>query len=172
MHCLTHSPAYSTHRLPLTLRVPVLAVALVLGLTLATSGEAQDIAISNIESLSFGSFVAGTGGSVTVTPSGTRHASGAVLLVPSSQGLAATFTVTGSANATYTVQLPGNGFVELTGPGENMLINDFTSNPEGAGGQLDAGGSQTLSVGGALQVGSGQPPGAYSGSFTVTVDYN
>lgn len=80
--------------------------------------------------------------------------------------------MTGSASATYTVQLPGNDFVALTGPGENMAINDFTSDPSGAGGQLDAGGSQTLTVGGALQVGSDQTPGDYSGSFTVTVEYN
>ncbi len=53
-----------------------------------------------------------------------------------------------------------------------MVINDFVSSPSGASGQLGAGGSQTLSVGGALSVGSGQAPGDYSGSLTVTVNYN
>ena len=95
-----------------------------------------------------------------------------MLLIPSSAGAAAQFTVSGDANATYTVQLPGNDFVKLTGPGGDMLINDFVSSPSGAGGQLSAGGSQTLLVGATLNVASGQVAGQYSGSFSVIVDYN
>lgn len=131
-----------------------------------------NIAIENTQALSFGSFVAGNGGSVTVSTSGGRSAGGGVMLIPSSQGTAAQFTISGDANATYTIELPGNGFVTLTGSGADMLINDFTSTPSGAGGQLDGGGSQILSVGGTLSVGSDQVPGAYSGSFSVTVNYN
>jgi hypothetical protein len=95
-----------------------------------------------------------------------------VLLIPSSAGAAAAFTVSGDANATYTIQLPGNDFVKLSGPGGDMFINEFTGSPSGAAGQLSAGGSQNLSVGGTLNVASGQSPGEYAGSFSVTVDYN
>ncbi len=149
----------------------VAGVALV-SMVVPTSWALLEIAIENTQALSFGSFVAGNGGSVTVSTSGNRNAGGGVVLVPSSQGTAAQFTVSGDPNATYTIQLPGNDFVKLTGPGVDMLINDFTSTPSGVGGLLDAGGSQTLSVGGTLTTGSDQAPGDYSGSFSVTVNYN
>lgn len=140
--------------------------------TMAPNSPALEIAIQNTQGLAFGSFVAGSGGTITVSTSGGRSASGGVFLIPSSTSSAAQFTVTGDANATYTIQLPGNDFVKLTGPGSDMVINDFTSSPSGAAGQLSAGGSQTLLVGGRLNVASGQSPGNYSGSFTVIVDYN
>ncbi len=139
---------------------------------IAPNSWALDIAIESMQGLSFGSFVAGSGGSVRVNTSGVRSAGGDVLLVPSSESSAARFTVSGDANATYTIQLPGNDFVKLAGPGADMTINDFASSPSGAAGQLGAGGSQTLSVGGTLSVASGQAPGNYSGTFSVTVNYN
>jgi hypothetical protein len=150
----------------------ILAGVALVSMVAPSSWALLDIAIENTQALSFGSFVAGNGGSVTVSTSGARTVSGDVLLFPSSQGLAAEFTVTGDTSATYTIQLPGNDFVKLSGPGVDMVINDFTSNPSGAGGQLGVGGSQTLSVGGTLIVGSDQAPGDYSGSFSVTVNYN
>nr|WP_276316642.1 DUF4402 domain-containing protein [Halomonas flagellata] len=141
-------------------------------LLLAGKSWAVDIEIQNTRGLSFGSFVAGSGGSVAVSPSGVRSAGGDVWLIPSSEGLAAEFTVSGDAEATYTIQLPGNDFVKLTGPGSDMVINDFTSAPSGAGGQLSAGGSQALTVGGTLNVGFAQAPGDYAGTFSVIVNYN
>lgn len=138
----------------------------------ASHGWAQEIVIQNTRGLSFGSFVAGSGGSVAVSPSGLRNAGGDVLLIRSGEGVAAEFTVTGDAQATYTIQLPSDDFVKLTGPGSDMVINDFTSAPSGAGGQLSAGGSQALTVGGTLNVGSAQAPGAYAGTFSVIVNYH
>ncbi|MFC2992789.1 DUF4402 domain-containing protein [Halomonas tibetensis] len=138
----------------------------------ASHGWAQEIAIQNTRGLSFGSFVAGSGGSVAVSPSGLRSAGGDVLLIRSGEGIAAEFTVTGDTQATYTIQLPGDDFVTLTGPGSDMVINAFTSAPSGAGGQLSAGGSQALTVGGTLNVGNAQTPGDYAGSFSVIVNYN
>lgn len=152
--------------------LPALKAVLVLTTIVTPNSWALDIAIENTRGLSFGRFVAGSGGSVTVSTSGARSAGGDVLLIPSSEGLAAKFTVTGDADAAYTIQLPGNDFVKLAGPGSDMVINDFTSSPSGAGGQLSAGSSQTLSVGGTLDVGSGQSPGDYSGTFSVIVNYN
>lgn len=150
--------------------LPIAAVSLLAILTVP--GICAEIAIQNTQPLAFGSFVAGLGGTVAVDTNDMRSSSGDVMLIPSSSGQAAKFTVTGDPNATYTIELPANDFVKLTGPGADMLINDFTSTPSGAGGQLSAGGSQTLSVGAALQVGSGQTAGQYSGSFMVIVNYN
>lgn len=152
--------------------LPKLLALAALAALAAPASWALEMAIQNNQELSFGSFVAGSGGSVTVSTSGARSASGGVLLIPSSAGAAAQFTVSGDANATYTIQLPGNDFVKLSGPGGDMFINEFTGSPSGAAGQLSAGGSQSLSVGGTLSIASGQSPGEYSGSFSVTVDYN
>jgi spore coat protein U-like protein len=152
--------------------LPRILAGVALASMVAPASLAQaSVAIENVQSLSFGNFVAGNGGSVTVSTNGNRNAGG-VVLIPSSQGTAAQFTVSGDPNATYTIQLPGNDVVSLTESGNGMFVNNFTSTPSGAGGQLGAGGSQALSVGGTLNVGSDQAPGSYSGTFSVTVSYN
>ncbi|MBD3896941.1 DUF4402 domain-containing protein [Halomonas sp. ML-15] len=151
---------------------PMITAGAALAIMMASKGWAQDVEIHNTRGLSFGSFVAGSGGWVAVSTSGVRSAGGDVLLIPSSVGLPAEYTVTGDTEATYTIQLPGDDFVKLMGPGGDMVVNDFTSSPAGADGQLSGGGSQTLTVGGRLNVGSGQAPGAYSGTFHITVNYN
>jgi hypothetical protein len=55
-----------------------------------------------------------------------------------------------------------------------MTANTFVSSPTvGAGGNLGAGGSQTLYVGATLNVAANQTAGTYtSAAFTVTVNYN
>ena len=150
----------------------ILAGVALASMVAPTSLAQVSVAIKNVQTLSFGSFVAGNGGSVTVSTTGKRSAGGGVVLIPSSLGTAAQFTVSGDPNATYTIQLPGNDFVSLTGPGIDMFVNNFTSTPSGVEGQLGAGGSQALSVGGTLNVGSDQAHGSYSGTFSVIVSYN
>jgi hypothetical protein len=130
------------------------------------------ITLSNSESLAFGKFAAGTGGSVLVSTSGARSATGGVVLLSSGPGAAARFQVSGDANLTYAITLPANDSASLTnGSGQSMSLTDFSSSPASTG-QLNAMGSQTLSVGARLNVGANQPSGSYSGSFVVYVDYN
>lgn len=137
----------------------------------ASVSWAAAIAIVNTQALAFGKFVAGSGGSVTVSPGGVRSASGGVVLVPSGAGTAAQFAVSGDANLTYAISLPGNGVVSLTSGSNSMALNNFTSSPNLTG-ALSVGGSQTLAVGATLSVGSNQASGSYSGTFDVTVNYN
>lgn len=146
-------------------------VALACASTAASVSWAAAIALSNTQALAFGKFVAGSGGTVTVSPAGGRSASGGVVLVSSGPGAAAQFIVSGDANATYAISLPGPGEVSLASGSNNMAVNNFTSSPSLTG-TLGAGGSQTLSVGATLSVGSNQAPGSYSGAFVVTVNYN
>lgn len=145
---------------------------LVCALVHAPANWAGPIAISPTQSLSFGSFVAGSGGSVTVIANPvSRSAGGGVLLLPSGSWSVASFSVTGDPSMTYAISLPANGMVALTSGAHNMAVNNFTSSPASSG-QLGGGGSQTLVVGATLSVAADQPNGSYSGSFTVTVDYN
>lgn len=132
----------------------------------------EALTIGAIRALAFGSLVAGAGGSVTVSPAGQRTAGGAVILVPSVPGHAAEFSVQGDPDATFYVDLPADSSVRLAGPGTDISLTDFQSEPAGANGLLNSGGTVNVSVGATLGVGSGQSPGDYSGSFTVIVNYN
>lgn len=150
----------------------VLAISTAMILLMAMPGWAAEISISATDHLVFGSFAAGSGGTITVTPSGSCSAGGNVILINSNCSRAE-FLVTGDSNATYLIELPGDDFVVLTGPGNDMVISSFVSNPAaGANGLLNASGSQSISVGGTLNVGSNQAAGSYSGSFSVIVQYN
>lgn len=130
------------------------------------------VSISNLQSLAFGKFAAGSGGTVTVSPAGARTATAGVVLLSSDGGAAASFRVSGDAGLSYDIVLPPDGAVVLdNGAGQSMAVDGFTSSPADFG-QLDLSGVQTVSVGATLTVATGQAAGNYSGSFNVTVDYN
>jgi len=124
------------------------------------------ISISKQADLGFGEVYpdATLAGTVTVDYTGGRTFNGgaAAGTVP---GSAAAFTVTGESGSTYAVTIPAT--VNLTGPGTDMTVS-LTDN---ATGDLSLG-SDTFQVGGVLNVGANQISGAYSASFTVTVNYN
>ncbi|MEO8311769.1 MAG: DUF4402 domain-containing protein [Caldimonas sp.] len=122
--------------------------------------------------LSFGSFLAGGGGSVAVSAGGARTQSGGVILVGQGAGTSsAQFTVVGTANATYSITLPPDNTVVLSdGNGNTMTVNSFVSSPP-ATGTLSGGGNQGVRVGATLIVAPNQAPGTYAGSFNVTVNY-
>jgi hypothetical protein len=132
------------------------------------------IAISNTADLNFGSVVASVaGGTVVLAPSaGANGRTATGVTLSNTTGVsAARFTVTGEAGAGYGVTLPGDSDVTLTGAGDPMTITAFTSSPSGTNGLLTAG-TQTLYVGGTLNVGASQAAGSYAGTFDVTVTYN
>ena len=132
--------------------------------------HAANIGISSSQALSFGKFVAATG-SVTVSPSGTRIASGGVVLLQTGPGQAAQFVVSGNADVTYAVTLPADGTVSISNGGTSVSVNAFASSPATTG-LLSGGGTQLLNVGARLDVTAGLPAGAYSGTFSIVVDYN
>lgn len=150
--------------------------ALVCALMAPSVSWAAVIAISNDTGLAFGTFVAGAGTDNSViipAGGGARDKSGTVVLVPSGAGARAQFTVTGDANAGYTIALPVDDAVTLTSGNNNMKVKTFISSPATSGTLSSATpGVQTLYVGATLSVGSNQPSGSYSGTFTVTVHYN
>jgi len=115
-----------------------------------------------------------TGGTVVLTPSGTRSAGGAGVTLPATAGTvaAAKFIVSGAPSYTYAITLPSN--VTISGPGSaTMMVNGFTSAPS-ASGTLSAVGTQTLSVGATLTIAASQIPGIYANATAVpvTVNYN
>jgi len=147
----------------------------------ASARPLQSISITNSAGLAFGSFVAGVGGTVTVSPLGVRTSAGSVVLIPSGGGAAASFNVVGvqrgpnqNPNHThsYSITLPANGTVTITSGANSMAVNNFISNPPAGNrtGTLARGTiSQTLTVGARLTVAASQAPGNYSGTFNVIV---
>ena len=100
-----------------------------------------------------------------------RTITGGVTLMPGGTITAAAFTVTGLANATYSILLPASA--SLTGPGAPMTADTFVSSPTVAAGGLLTGGSETLYVGATLNVAAAQVAGTYTSlAFNVTVNYN
>ena len=149
-----------------------LACLVLAGASLGARAQ-KAIVLTNTVALAFGKFAAGSGGTVTISPAGARTAGGAVMLSSSGPGAAAAFLATGTRNKAFTIiTLPANGTVSLTGPGPAMAVDNFTSTPAAAtGGALSAAGTATLLVGATLTVGAAQTPGAYAGTFSVTVNY-
>ena len=138
----------------------------------ATAEVITPIAISKTADLRFGKFAAGSGGTVVMTAAGSRSGTGGVVLSTIDAGGAASFDVSGAANATYAITLPGSAatITRVSGT-ETMSVGTFTSSPSGTG-TLSAGGAQTVTVGGTLTVGNAQVVGSYTGTFSVSVEYN
>ena len=121
--------------------------------------------------LSFGDVSPGISpGSVTVDLSGFRTSIGGVTLGMSRPTSPAIFQVTGTPSRTYSVSAPIALYL-VDGAGNYMRVDNFTTNPSGSGGLLDAGGSQTLTVGGTLHVDANQPGGNYFGVLAMTIVY-
>lgn len=128
-------------------------------------------AIANTASMGFGRFAPAGGGAIKVDINGVRTRTGGVILLTSTAS-PARYTIfgIGNDNRTYILTLPANGTVALRSGVNAMPLNDFVSNAP-AGGMVLPAGSQAISVGATLQVGPGQSPGNYSGSFQVTLEY-
>lgn len=118
--------------------------------------------------LNFGSFTAGTGGTLTVSTGGVASVGGDVGLVSGATATADAFTVSGSANRVFTITPSASNSVTTGGATPATMAFTLTTP---ATGTLSAAGSYTLNVGGVLTVASAQAPGTYTGSYTVAVTY-
>jgi len=132
------------------------------------------IAIANTANMNFGNVaVSASVGTVVMTPAGARSVTGGCTL-PAVTGspAAASFNVTGAANYTYAITLPGAATTISSGA-NNMTVDSWTSSPATTG-TLSGAGAQTLTVGATLHVSGSQAAGTYTSAtpFTVTVNYN
>ena len=129
------------------------------------------LALSRATDLDFGTIVAGaTAGTLTVpadaapvaAATGGARAIGAVA--------AGHFALSGEPSQAYTLAVSPSTLT-LNGPsGATMSVNAFTTSPTAAA-TMPAGGTQTIYVGGRLNVGASQAQGTYSGILTLTVAY-
>lgn len=137
--------------------------------------------LANNTGMSFGNiFATASGGVITLTaastPMRTASAGGLLSTISPSQFSttesvsSAKFTVTGEVDATYTVSFEND--VKLTGTGNAMDVDQFTTDLANNNDGALTNGSQVFYVGADLTVGGSQAPGDYTGTFDVTVAYN
>ena len=169
-------PTYKTRSLYRWLWLPAMIILLALPL----SAKAQEppprpviLTANPAQPLAFGAFSPGaSGGTITVTPAGTRSASGSVVLLslgyvynPAMFYVRANPGTVLSVLATPPVTLTGSGGGTITLQTSGSLpASPFVTT-------LPWPQQTTLLVGGILTVGNiaSNPPGTYSGTFTVTL---
>lgn len=110
-------------------------------------------------------------GTATVDPADNRTVTGGVSEAGGTPAAAA-FNVTGETSHSYTITLPSNTDVKLTGVGDDMAVTNFTSS-SGLSHTLSGGtpGTDAFTVGATLAVSAGQAPDLYTGTFDVIVSY-
>lgn len=133
-----------------------------------------------VDDLNFGDIIPNpaAAGTVRLQPNGTRTATGGVVLVGNTHQ-PARFAGLGRFNQQVAISLQSNT-IWITGPGPRMRVRNFEigstptatlsttplrfrlSSPLGA---------FNFPVGGILEVGANQPPGDYTGTFTITLNY-
>jgi len=136
------------------------------------SSFSQISSVNAVQSLSFGAFSQGrTGGTVSISPDGVRSVTGSV--VPLNLGIAyypALFEI--EAPEGTVVSILNSGTFTLTGSNGGSMVLQI-GNPDPASPFaviVPPPGKTRVSFGGTLTVGSTaqNPPGNYSGSFSIT----
>jgi len=131
---------------------------------------------SETSQMNFGKFSPGNqGGEIILSPESTVSVIGSVFKGPGSLN-AASFYVTGDVDASYTISLPP-GPVVLThvSNAKTLKITDWVSSPSpGTGSGRLNNGFQVVRVGATLIIGTlnDNPVGSYTGTYTITFDFN
>lgn len=124
-----------------------------------------------LSGLEFGEISASSSpGTIILEPGGARSSTQGATLNSAVPGGPASFEIIGTPSSTYIITLPVAVTLSSSN-GQSMQVNRFTSLPSQTG-QLDAGGRQTVFVGGTLNVNANQLYGSYSGVMSITVEYN
>jgi Domain of unknown function (DUF4402) len=131
------------------------------------------------DQLDFGKVLAGTtAGTVTLAPTGVRTKTGGVTLVGNSQQVA-TFSGQGRFNQAVDISMGANT-INLTGPGAPMQVRTWVigSTPTAILTTAplrfrigSATGIFSFPLGATLAVGANQAPGIYTGTYSVTLQY-
>jgi hypothetical protein len=126
--------------------------------------------------MNFGRFSPGDqGGEIVLTPESTVSVLGSVYMGTGSRN-AASFSVSGDVDAVFSISLPSVPVVLThTASARTMQVINWVSNPvPGIGTGRLQNGSQMVYIGATLKVGTviDNPVGIYSGSYSVTFDFN
>lgn len=128
--------------------------------------------------LQFGSMTvaAGAGDTVTIDTANARSVAGAnvTLVAGAITPAAAVVSVTAAVGPTIRLQMGATAFTVTDGGGNTMAVNNFQISTNAGGTQEDvvlAASPETFPVGADLVVGAGQAAGSYTGTFTISANY-
>ena len=149
----------------------------------ASAHVIQPLKVKPLKDLSFGKIASGHHfGTVIVTVYNTRNATGGAQLLHYGTFHRASFRVTGTEGVKYSVNLPTNLTSQKTNstpiPGVTLLnVVDLKSYSVNAGaetliGEIGSNGTDTLYVGGTLEVPKKASSGLYRGDIHITVEFN
>jgi Domain of unknown function (DUF4402) len=126
-----------------------------------------------VNDLRFGLIIpSAAAGTVTINPTtSTRSSTGTLILSGAGYG-PADFIALGNPlqNNFLQLVLPPNTTINRVGGGASMTVTNWTFTGSGVS-VLNAQGFYQFSLGARLNVGANQPTGAYTGSFTTTVNF-
>ena len=152
------------------------SIAQVTATAAASVSIIEPIGLAKNADMDFGNAAvsASTGGTIVLSPTGSRTVGGSGVTLPATAGTiaAAGFTVSGRPGYTFAITLPGSAIIY--GPGTaSLTVNGFMSVPSVTG-TLGSGGTQPLHIGATLNIPASQPPGNYTNAtaIRVTVNYN
>jgi hypothetical protein len=126
--------------------------------------------------LNFGRFAPGPqGGLIVLTPQSTISVIGSIFKGVGAYN-AASFYISGDPGALYSISLPASPVILThTSAAKTMFLQDWVSDPEQgtATGMLQEG-FQVVYVGATLKIGTlyDNPVGIYTGTYTITFDFN
>lgn len=147
---------------------------LVLLLLTHLSAYAQ-LSVTKTQDLTFGTFYpVGSGGSITVTSSGSRSATSNVVLLSTPAATPAVFELYAGNRKRTIWSVTNSSSVTLNRSGGGGSMTMFLGSPSsGTYFTISRYSYKIVQIGGTLYVGSitSNPPGDYSGSFYVTFNY-
>ena len=139
----------------------------------ASATVVRTLAVTSTSELSFGTFAAGNApGTLTMTATGNRSATGGVTMVATNLGSNATVNLAGTPGTSFSVSLPTTVSLSAATGSATMSLGSFSTTLTGSQGSLNTSGTTSFGIGGTLSVNANQAIGTYSGSFTVTLNYN
>jgi len=136
----------------------------------SATGHASVVLLSastaaEISPLSFSLGAPAAGGSVVLSPTGNIRGN---TMQSGIEGRPSIFTIGGEPFASVSISFTEGG--AITGPGSALSVHDF-AHSAGPTTMLDRFGNLTFAVGATLAIGLSQPPGRYTGTYAVTVNY-
>ncbi|MEA5004874.1 MAG: DUF4402 domain-containing protein [Rikenellaceae bacterium] len=127
------------------------------------------------QGLNFGSlYPVGSGGTVTISDDGVRSSTGSIVLFPSTYNECSFTMSTTRRNRTYYIySLSIQSPITMTRSGGGSITLYLNTDGSNDGWSVSQRYPVTLYMGGTINVGSvtANPPGNYSGSFTITAHY-
>ena len=134
----------------------------------ATANVVQGLTITEDNGgINFGDVSEAGAGTVVIDTAGARTTTGGADILAGGGEQAGLYTITGEDGKAYTISFPGSATIQEIG-GDTMSVDTWTHNADGTA----AAAGEQFDLGATLNIGAGQTPGSYSGTYTITVNYN